>query len=850
VASALSTLVLLATTASAQATRDEWLRGREAVARKLVAARHAADAGLPRQEPRPAAVLTEALTGPVELSAVKLLEDFAGNLVVVGEIRNVTAAQLTFIEVTFAFFGPGGEFVGSDFSFAWGARTARLTLTGGYTTALGPGEVGFFKVWTDLPAPSIATYAFASEAETFDIVDPFTQVAVTGPMAVQEDVFGGAAISGSVTNHGTVTSFFTRVAFAGYLNGTINDVSFAFVDGSTVTLGCSGTTTDTGVAPGATEAFQDFLVERIDTVVRHVVEWDEIGLSPDARTLPAGGGSESFTVIRDCGWTATSQADWITIVSGQSSSGSPGMVSFVVAPNPSARRTGTILVSGMVFTVTQEAGVADADGDGLPTAWEVQFGLDPDSPAGDAGPAGDPDQDGVANLDEHRNGTHPRGFFTRYFAEGTTGSFFDLTFAVANVGSTPANVLLRFLEGDGTASSHYAPVGAMSRHTIEVDALPGLQNAEISTIVESDELIVADRTMTWDGTGYGSHAETSVPGPATTWYLAEGATHSGFNLFYLIQNPNPQPALVEVTYLRPAPDAPLVRPYVVPANARFTIWVDDEGPDLANTDVSAVFQSDRPIIVERAMYLDRPGRVFAAGHESAGIVAPATEWFLAEGATGAFFDLFVLIANPGAVEAAITATFLLPDGPPVVKHYAIAPRSRFNVWVDTEDARLADTAVSTVITSTNGVPVIAERAMWWPGPTAVTWAEAHNSAGLTSTGGRWGLADGEIGGARGVETYILIANRGGADTARVTLLYEDGTFTSKEFPLAPSSRTNVAVAAEFPGATGRRFGAIVEALGPERQIVVERAMYSNAGGTVWAAGTNAVATRLPDAVAP
>ena len=44
----------------------------------------------------------------------------------------------------------------------------------------------------------------------------------------------------------------------------------------------------------------------------------------------------------------------------------------------------------------------------------------------------------------------------------------------------------------------------------------------------------------------------------------------------------------------------------------------------------------------------------------------------------------------------------------------------------------------------------------------------------------------------------------------------------------------------------RRFGAIVESLGAQpAEIVVERAMYSNAGGVQWAAGTNTLATRLP-----
>ena len=39
---------------------------------------------------------------------------------------------------------------------------------------------------------------------------------------------------------------------------------------------------------------------------------------------------------------------------------------------------------------------------------------------------------------------------------------------------------------------------------------------------------------------------------------------------------------------------------------------------------------------------------------------------------------------------------------------------------------------------------------------------------------------------------------------------------------------------------------MVESLGATpAQIVVERAMYSNANGVVWAAGTNALATKLP-----
>ncbi len=173
--------------------------------------------------------------------------------------------------------------------------------------------------------------------------------------------------------------------------------------------------------------------------------------------------------------------------------------------------------------------------------------------------------------------------------------------------------------------------------------------------------------------------------------------------------------------------------------------------------------------------------------------------------------------------------------------------SRFNIWVDQEPG-LANAALSTRITSTNGVPIIVERAMWWPGPTAETWQEAHNSPGETTSGTRWAIAEGEVGGPRDTETYVLIANTSAfAGTARVTVLFEDGTApVSRDFPLAASSRSNVAPAADFPTTVGKRFGMLVESLGSTpAQIVVERAMYSDANGVTWAAGTNALATRLP-----
>jgi len=67
----------------------------------------------------------------------------------------------------------------------------------------------------------------------------------------------------------------------------------------------------------------------------------------------------------------------------------------------------------------------------------------------------------------------------------------------------------------------------------------------------------------------------------------------------------------------------------------------------------------------------------------------------------------------------------------------------------------------------------------------------------------------------------------------------------KTFTVLGHSRFNVQVAGEFPTARNRRFGAIVESVGGSpAQIVVECSVYSDANGAVFAAGSNAVGTRL------
>ena len=254
---------------------------------------------------------------------------------------------------------------------------------------------------------------------------------------------------------------------------------------------------------------------------------------------------------------------------------------------------------------------------------------------------------------------------------------------------------------------------------------------------------------------YGAHSEAAVGGPATEWYLAEGSTVLDFQLFYQLQNPQNSAVDATVRYLRPD-GAPIVRTYPLAAHSRTTIQVNAVDPALASSDVSGAISATGPIIVERAMYANRGGQVFALGTASRGVTAPATSWFLAEGATGTFFDTYVQIANPSATSAQIEARFAKPDGTSVVRTYTVAANSRFSIFVDAVPG-LEATSVATTITSTNATPVIVERAMYWPGG-FFEYYEGHSSPGVTAPGLRWALAEGETGGSRLAQTFVMIAN--------------------------------------------------------------------------------------------
>ncbi|MFN8061921.1 MAG: Ig-like domain-containing protein [Vicinamibacterales bacterium] len=505
--------------------------------------------------------------------------------------------------------------------------------------------------------------------------------------------------------------------------------------------------------------------------------------------------------------------------------------------------SGTTTIPAGYRTVddTDADATTDTDGDGMTDLYEKQHSLDPADPTD---PALDPDGDGVTNLTESLQQHNPRAVFVRHFADGANSSFFTTWITLLNPTTFPADVLLRMVETNGQVVSKVLTVAPQARATVNAIEVPGL-TGEFGTSVEADAQIVAERTMMWDGRAYGGATEESTL-TSTTWYFAEGATHSNFDVFYLLMNPGETAANVTVRYL-PQAGAPFTRTIDVPANSRRTIWVNAQVPELTEGDFGAIFTSTQPIVAERAMYVSSGSVLFAGGHEAIGLTAPALRLSFAEGA-GDMFDPFLLLANPSpSVTAQVEVTYLRTDDAPIVRTYDVLPESRHTVWIKPEIPALAKASFSIDVRSLNNVPVLAERAMWWNVGGDVG-LEGHVSQGTPVLGPRWGIAEGYADAAGNVSPWVLIGNMSlVAGDVDVTVYFDDGSSpVTRRYHVDAQRRLTVWVPFDFPSAVGKRFGVTVfTAPGQTLDLVVDHSLYWSALGIPYAAGTSALGQRLP-----
>ena len=324
-----------------------------------------------------------------------------------------------------------------------------------------------------------------------------------------------------------------------------------------------------------------------------------------------------------------------------------------------------------------------------------------------------------------------------YFGEGATHDPFDLFFLLLNPSEQPAEVTVRFLQLAPLApvERHYT-IAPRSRANVWADLVPGLESAELSTVVTSTNgvPIVVERAMYASGDRWwaAGHRAGGAPAAGQQWYIAEGFTGPGFDTFLLLGNPGDAQAAVEIEYL--GESGPLFsKTYTVDPLSRVTIPVKFEDASVESAPFSCRLRSTNGVafIAERAMWWSSvPGEPWVEAHTSGDTVAGALSWAIADGAAGGTEQAatYVLVANLGTSPGSVDVTLQFDDGTTVTKSFPMAAQGRVTLDVGFHFDEARGRSFSATITSGGATPspIVVERSMYWD-VDGVHWAAGVSS---------------------------------------------------------------------------------------------------------------------------
>ena len=195
-----------------------------------------------------------------------------------------------------------------------------------------------------------------------------------------------------------------------------------------------------------------------------------------------------------------------------------------------------------------------------------------------------------------------------YLAEGTTAWGFTTYVLIQNPNLVAANVTVTYMTPDGTQSMPTFKMEPTIRKTIRVnDVLP---NTDVSTLVQADQPIIAERAMYWGaGTPLGEACHDSIGMEAAhmSFYLPDGETSNGRETWTLVQNPNKEQVEIRVSYLVSDGKTNATFTDTLKGNSRKTYNMADHGIKGRAAVMVTSLTPDKKIMVERAMYWNSRG---------------------------------------------------------------------------------------------------------------------------------------------------------------------------------------------------------------------------------------------------
>ena len=383
-----------------------------------------------------------------------------------------------------------------------------------------------------------------------------------------------------------------------------------------------------------------------------------------------------------------------------------------------------------------------------------------------------------------------------YFAEGSTRTPFEVSFALQNPNPVPTVAHFLFVTPEGKQVPSDMRLGPNSRMTLLANEV--MPNAEFATIVTTDLPVYVERSMFF---GHDGHSAPGARQTSKTWFLAEGSTVQPFETWILLLNPNPVPSQVQMRFMRE--DGSIVdHPELLPAMGRRSVYVNAL---FTTAGFATQVTADQPIVVERAMYFDNG----QGGHDTLAAASPGKTWYLAAGASRAGFDTWLLLENPGTVPATVKVTFMTDTGGVVIQPLFVLPHSRTSVYTD---PLVPNAAYGFRVDSDQ--PIVAERAVYFDNGRA-----GYDSTAVPSPATEWFLPEGDTSGSFEEQLAVLNPQSQSANV-QVEFRPQDGDPPPpRRFNVGPTSRVTMDVNPSVPDAN------VALHVTADRPIVVERVSY-------------------------
>jgi hypothetical protein len=313
-----------------------------------------------------------------------------------------------------------------------------------------------------------------------------------------------------------------------------------------------------------------------------------------------------------------------------------------------------------------------------------------------------------------------------YFADGATAKDATLVLALYNPFPEDAIVDMSFSTDEGRAEpADFQGIVVHAGRLVVKDIGEHVRRREAvgTEVVTRNGRLVADQLQLRTAPGVsGVSLRLGAPAPGDEWYFPDGYVNDGLVERYTLFNPGDHEALVDIELTL---DEGAAEPFelTVPPRERVTVVANEEERVPKGVGHSAVVRSINgvPVVAERSVSAsppsDRLGR-----EDIRGARRTARRWAFAVGSASPTRDEWIVVHNPGAVDAVLDVVGLA-DGQPLaiegLQDVKVPARRRVALRLGQHVQR---DVLPVLVRSSR--PVVAERALF-----------AVGSAGMASSVG-------------------------------------------------------------------------------------------------------------------